>query len=132
MSDLYDVYKEEACRILITPDLVKDNIRRYIDQVLRCPYPIVGAAKCETLNESHYKTEEKMAMTVAGHAVLVYNTPMGTKQQHLNHNRWLVRKLKEFGKSLGSCHTLVSTCNGTVYFSYHIVVHQASHLVADS
>lgn len=128
MSAIYDVYKEEVCRLLITPELVQENVKRYI-RALKCPYPMVGAAECYSINENHYETPAKLAITVAGSAGLFYNTPMSTKEQNEGHNRWLVRKLKEFGPTLGACRTLITTRKGTVYFSYHVIVKQDSHLL---
>jgi hypothetical protein len=128
MSAVYDAHKAEAWRILATPELVKALIKDRVGK-LKCPYPMVGCAKCDTINENHYKTPEKLVMTVAGHCTLVYNSPMSTREQHQGHNRWLVRKLKELGRDIESACTRVSTCNGSVYFSYHLIIKQDSHLV---
>jgi hypothetical protein len=127
MSATYDEYKEEACRLLITPEFVQANIKRHI-AALKSPYPMVGCAECYTLNENHYEIPAKLVMTVAGSAGCMYNRPMLRTDSVRGHNRWLVRKLKEFGPILGSCRTLVTTRKGTVYFSYHLIVKQESHI----
>jgi hypothetical protein len=129
MSATYDAYKAEAWRILATPNRVVELIKRHVES-LKCPYQEIGATRCPTINENHYQTREKLVMTVAGHADLVYNVPLiVTSQKHVNHNRWLVRKLKEYGSDIDSACTRVSTCNGSVYFSYHLIIHQDSYLL---
>lgn len=129
MSDLYDIYKEEALRILYTPKAVYDNCWRYING-LKFDDLVPGVKV--VMNENHYEEYRRMAITVAGHVNIVDNQAWYGRRLDIRtrlQNRWLVRKLKHFGQSIGANPIRVSTCNGTVYFSYHVHVEHVSHLV---
>jgi hypothetical protein len=128
MNEWYDMYKEEALRILYTPKAVYDNCWRSINALKSDLVPGVKVV----MNENHYEEYRRMAITVAGHVNVVDNQAWYGRQLDIRtrlQNRWLVRKLKDFGQTIGASPIRVSTCNGTVYFSYHVHVEHVSHLV---
>lgn len=135
MSAGYDEYKEEALRLLMNETMLVNTVRQYIGS-LRASF--APAVKIEGINENHYRTWEKFVITIAGSCGVIEDTdwskrPLQTHQMEVararRQRRWAVRKLRDFGDTLGSAVTRVSSCNGTVYFSYHLIIKMDSHLV---
>lgn len=130
MSSACDTYKEEAIRYLWTPELIHAIIQRRVSALCGTFVPGVQA----TVNEGHYATRDRLAITVAGSVEVVEDRPWRADDptwddRKRRQNRWVCRKLREYGEFLEADPVRVSTCNGTVYFSYHIVVEQVSRLV---
>jgi hypothetical protein len=134
MSAVYDAYKEEVFRLTCTAEGVKKAIERHVRSLHTSFLP---GARIEMINENHYQTREKLVMTVAGSIHILEDmdfkmrnccTREMEKDRHRRQLRWIVRQMKDYGQTLGAHPNQVSTCNGTVYFSYHVVVKQESHL----
>jgi hypothetical protein len=128
MSDLYDVYKEEALRLLMNEKMLVDSVRHHIGS-LRASF--VPAVKIDAITTNHYRTWERFVITIAGSCSVIQNTPFTQDQIARRQRHWVVCKLRDFGGILGCATTRVASRSGTVYFSYHMVVKMDSHL-ADS
>jgi hypothetical protein len=131
MNDLYDAYKEEAFRLLMNGDMLLNAVSKHIG-ALRSPF--CPAVRIDAINQNHHRTCDNFVCTIAGACRVLED-----RRSQLSHyeeqarvrrqRRWIVRKLKDYGLTLQSAKTLVSAQNGTVYFSYHLIVKMESHLV---
>jgi hypothetical protein len=130
MSDLYDVYKEEAIRLLTDENTLVNSVRQHIGTLRAtfCP-----AVQIEAINQRNYRTWEKFVITIAGTCNILddHRSTLAHYEEcerNRRQRRWVVRKLKDYGKSIGADSTCVSTNHGSVYFSYHLIIEHASHL----
>ena len=129
-----DVYKEEAFRLLVSQEQIESAARKFIFN-LRGKF--VPAVKIEIMNINSYRSHDRFAATLAGEVYVVEDQdwskrPIQTHQMQVTRQRlqrrWLVRKMREYGELIGANPNQVSSSNGHVRFSYHVVVKQESFL----